>query len=79
MRVLVIHGSPHKGHTLKLTYKFEEAIKEYGDIQFEYLFLNELNIDMCRGCFHYITRGEDFCPIRNDNVKLVLQKFFSGR
>lgn len=72
MNILVIHGSPHDGNTLKLTRKFEEAMKTYGDIRFEYLNVRELNLEMCRGCFNCITRGEDLCPIRNDDLKLVL-------
>ncbi|MBN2545165.1 MAG: flavodoxin family protein, partial [Spirochaetes bacterium] len=74
MKVLVIHGSPHKGHTLKLTNKFEEAVKKYGEASFEYLSVNELDIKMCRGCFNCITKGEELCPNKNDDVKLVLKK-----
>lgn len=74
MEILVIHGSPHNGNTLKLTRKFEEVVKKYNDVLFEYLSINELNIQMCRGCFNCITKGEDLCPLKDDDVKLVLEE-----
>jgi multimeric flavodoxin WrbA len=74
LKVLVIHGSPHQGNTMKLTRKFEETMRKHGSIHFEYLSVNELSIGMCQGCFNCITKGEDFCPLQNDDVKLILKK-----
>ena len=74
MKVLVVHGSPHTGHTMKLTQKFEEAVKKCGDADFEYISVSQLNIDMCKGCFVCITRGEELCPLKSDDVQLVVKK-----
>jgi len=74
IKVLVIHGSPHQGNTMKLTRKFEETMKKHGDIHFEYLSVSELSIGMCRGCFNCITKGENLCPLQNDDVKRILIK-----
>ena len=79
MKILVIHGSPHKGNTLNLTYKFEDAMKKYGDVIFEYLSVNELNLEMCRGCFNCITKGEYLCPIKNDDFTSPSSFSFQSR
>jgi hypothetical protein len=49
-------------------------MKKLGKVDFEYLSVNELNIEMCRGCTTCITKGEYFCPLKDDDVKLVVEK-----
>ena len=74
MKVLVIVGSSRgKGNTYKTTKQLEEKIKKIGEIEFDYLFLREANLKPCRGCFTCITRGEQFCPIKDDRAKIEEQ------
>ncbi|NLD92546.1 MAG: flavodoxin family protein [Fibrobacter sp.] len=74
MKIVVIHGSPHDGNTLKLAKRFEEIMKKSGDVQFEYLTVRDMFISPCRGCFACITKGEEFCPLKNDDTKLIIEK-----
>ena len=74
MKVLVIVGSSRgKGNTYKVTKQLEEKIKKLGDVEFNYLFLKETNLEPCRGCFTCVTRGEHLCPIKDDRVKIEEQ------
>jgi len=74
MKVLVIVGSSRgKGNTYKVTKQLEEKIKELGDVEFNYLFLKEANLEQCRGCFACVTKGEHLCPIKDDRARIEEQ------
>jgi multimeric flavodoxin WrbA len=67
MKVLTIIGSPRKnGNSYQAAKKLEENIKHKGDYQFEYLFLRNFNLQDCKGCFNCISRGIEYCPIKDD-------------
>lgn len=67
MKVLTIIGSPRKkGNSYKATREVEKQMQKQGSVDFEYLFLQDVNLDMCRGCFNCITRGEKYCPLKDD-------------
>ncbi|HYF84236.1 MAG TPA: NAD(P)H-dependent oxidoreductase [Clostridia bacterium] len=73
MKVLAIIGSPRKGNSYKITQRIEEKLKGLGDIEFNYIFLNEIHLETCRGCFACISKGENFCPLKDDRVKIEEQ------
>lgn len=74
MKVLVIVSSSRgKGNTYKVTKQFEEKIKKLGEVEFDYLFLKEANLEQCRGCFTCVTRSVHLCPIKDDRVKIEEQ------
>lgn len=71
MKVLAIMGSPRKqGNTYKVTKMVEEQMHLLADVEFEYLFLRDLNLGMCRGCRLCMDRGEEFCPLKDDRALL---------
>lgn len=74
MKILAIMGSPHKGNTLELTERFEQKLKSHGEVDFEYVHLKDVNIEPCRGCFICFLKGEDKCPIKNDEKAIVAKK-----
>ena len=41
-------------------------MQKLGDVKFEYLFLQDTHLEMCRGCFNCVSRGEEFCPLKDD-------------
>lgn len=41
--------------------------------EFEYLFLKDFNLEMCRGCFSCIKKGEELCPI-DDDLEIIKEK-----
>ena len=65
-KVFVISGSPRKnGDTSKLVREIEAQTAK-SDIEFEYIFLREHNLEFCRGCMLCMKKGEDKCPIKDD-------------
>ncbi|MDP3034012.1 MAG: NAD(P)H-dependent oxidoreductase, partial [Methanobacteriaceae archaeon] len=67
MKILTIMGSPRKrGNTYQATQELEKEMQKLGDVKFEYLFLKDAHLEMCRGCFNCVSRGEEFCPLKDD-------------
>jgi len=70
MKVLAIIGSLRKGNSYRITQQVENCLKSYSnnddsgkvDLEFEYIFLNEDNLELCKGCFVCLPYGEDKCP-----------------
>ena len=71
MQVLAIIGSPRKGHSYRLTQQIEQRLTRNADLQFEYVFLSQMNLQPCRGCYVCQSRGEQYCPIKDERGELV--------
>jgi multimeric flavodoxin WrbA len=68
MKILAICGSPRKGNT----YSALSSIKEnYPHIDYKLLMLNELDFELCRGCYTCVLRGEEKCPIKDDRDMVI--------
>jgi multimeric flavodoxin WrbA len=78
MKVLAIIGSPKKGNSYKITRQVEDRLRSYAehdhagkvDLEFDYLFLKDAGLELCRGCFACIQRGEDKCPLKDSRVDI---------
>jgi len=71
MKVLAIIGSPKKkGNTYKVTRKVEENMKKLGNIEFDYIFLKDLDLKSCLGCGICLDKGEELCPSNDDRAML---------
>lgn len=68
MKILAICGSPRKGNTCAALQVIQD---QYTDIEFEILMLKDLNFQLCRGCYACVTRGEEFCPLKDDRDLLI--------
>lgn len=77
MKILAIIGSPRKGNTYHAVKKVEETMQSMGDIEFEYLMLKDTGLSQCRGCFVCFTKGEIYCPCK-DNAPDIEQKMHSA-
>jgi multimeric flavodoxin WrbA len=42
-----------------------------GDIDFEYVFLNDYNLEFYQGCMLCFDKGEQFCPHTDDRDVLI--------
>jgi multimeric flavodoxin WrbA len=73
MKILAILGSPHKGDSYRLTRRLEEKMRQLAELDFEYVFLKDIAIQPCTGCFNCTTKGEQFCPLK-DGCLAVLEK-----
>ncbi len=71
MRVLTIIGSPRKGHSYRVVQQIERRLTQNPKVQFEYLFLSQLNLQICRGCYVCQSRGEQDCSLKDDRAELV--------
>lgn len=67
MKILAVIGSPRKGKTLKTVQKIEQIHKKIVDCEYEYVFLKDINLMSCKGCFVCISKGEELCPLKDDN------------
>ena len=71
VKILAIMGSPRKnGNTYLLTRRVEEKMKQLGDMDFEYVFLKDLDLRPCLGCGVCFMKGEDHCPHKDDRAML---------
>lgn len=67
MKILTIIGSPRKkGNSYKAAKKLEQEMKNRGNYEFEYLFLKDAHLEICRGCFNCISQGSELCPLYDD-------------
>ena len=73
IKVLAIIGSPRKGNSYQLTQMIEERLKNHKEIEFEYLFLKDLDLDNYTGCQSCIVNGKESCPL-DDDRDIIEQK-----
>ncbi len=59
-------GSPRKGSTFKVVTQFEQELNRLGAVNFDYIFLKDLQLNSCRGCELCLSKGEKFCPLDDD-------------
>lgn len=71
MQVLAIIGSRRKGNSYRLTEQIERLLTRNADVRFEYVFLSQVNLQACRGCYLCQSRGEQYCPLQDDRATLV--------
>lgn len=70
MKVIAIMGSPHKGKGYKIVQKIETELKLIDNVDFQYIFLSEVNFHTCIGCFACISKGERYCPLKDDKESI---------
>ena len=71
MKILAVIGSPKgKGSGYEITSRIESQMKKHGEVEFDYLFLRDQNLKMCKGCFVCVTRGENLCPLKDDRATI---------
>lgn len=67
MKILAVIGSPKgKGSGHEIARSIENQMKRHGEVEFDYLFLRDQNLRLCKGCFVCVTRGENLCPLKDD-------------
>lgn len=73
MVITAVIGSYKKGNTLKVVQQMEERMKSLGPVDFRYIFLTEINLCQCRGCFACLAKGEAFCPLKDSLLDVEKQ------
>jgi multimeric flavodoxin WrbA len=70
MKILAIMGSPHKGNSLEITQRIEDKLAQFGDVEFEYVHLKDIDLQPCKGCFACFIHGEHRCPLKDDGAQI---------
>lgn len=75
MKIFAIIGSPRTdGNTYKAVKRIENELRaKSSDIQIEYSQLSNVNLELCKGCYVCIARGEEYCPLRDDRESLEMK------
>jgi multimeric flavodoxin WrbA len=77
MKILAILGSPRKGESYWGAQQVEKQLTTHPDVEFEYVWLRDLNIKDCLGCHACIFKGEEKCPLKDDTA-LLQQKMMEA-
>lgn len=79
MKILAIIGSPRKkGNTFSIIEKIFSKLKSFNDVEVEYLFLSDVKLDFCKGCCACLTKGDDYCPNKEDDIRMIEEKILSS-
>lgn len=71
-------GSPRKnGDTKKIIQIIENNMTSFSDTKFEYIYLSDANIELCKGCQNCFLKGEDKCP-HKDDIPIIKQKMLDA-
>src|SRR5512143_2920305 len=70
MKVLAIMGSPRKGDSFEVTHLIEKSMKSLGNVDFEYLWLKDAHLEICRGCCVCFAKGEKCCTLKDDRERI---------
>jgi multimeric flavodoxin WrbA len=70
LKILIIHGSPHKGQTFEVTMDFLKELGNRIEIEVRHIFLFQERLELCRGCGTCITLGEDRCPSKDGLLQI---------
>jgi multimeric flavodoxin WrbA len=76
-KVLVIMGSPRKGNTYDACEQIRTELEKRVEVEFEYLWLKDVNLQSCRGCFNCFLVGESACP-NQDDAPMIRQKMLDA-
>ena len=77
MKILVIISSFRKKNTYNSVKHIEKIHKETTSCDYEYVFLKDMDIKPCIGCHMCLTKGEEFCPLK-DELGVLIDKIESS-
>lgn len=67
MKAVIVEASPKKdGNSVTLARKFIKGLQENPDVETTELYLDDLKIEFCRGCWSCLKLGEPGCVIEDD-------------
>ena len=51
--------------------RIEETLAGFGDVQFDYVHLKDVELKPCRGCFMCFMNGNERCPVKDDKEMIA--------
>ena len=76
-KILVIIASPRKGNTFEACEILRTKIEKDMPVEYEYLWLKDMNLLPCKGCFTCFCQEETACPNRDD-APLIRRKMLEA-
>ncbi len=70
LKILTIHGSPHKGQTYEATMEFLKELGNRIEIEVKHIFLFQERLELCQGCGACVIFGEDKC-LNKDGLREI--------
>ncbi|MFX1531850.1 MAG: flavodoxin family protein [Promethearchaeota archaeon] len=70
LKILTIHGSPHKGKTYEITMEFLKELQNRIEIEVIHTFLFQEHLELCQGCGNCIVFGEERCPNKDGLLQI---------
>ncbi len=70
-KIAAFIGTESRKATYQAVREIENNLKQSGQIDFEYVFLSDYNLEFCRGCKARFFKGEEFCPLKDDRDALL--------
>jgi multimeric flavodoxin WrbA len=70
-RVTAFIGTARKKSTYGAVRQFLDNLQSFGEIEDEIVTLNDCRLGICRGCKQCFTKGEEFCPVKDDRDMLI--------
>ncbi len=71
MHIVAVVGSPRQGNSMEMARVMEEELQKLGPVQFELLWLAQMDLELCRGCNLCITRGPETCPCADGGARVA--------
>lgn len=70
-KVIALVGSARKKYTYDAAREFLDRLEALGGVETEMVMLGDYQVGTCRGCKACFTRGEEFCPLKDDRDVLI--------
>jgi len=70
-KVTAFVGSAHKKNTYQAVLQFLNNLQALGDVEYEIVTLSDYKLGFCRGCRVCFEKGEQFCPLKDDQDLLM--------
>jgi multimeric flavodoxin WrbA len=70
-KVIAFVGSARKQHTHYAVRQFLSVLESLGDVEYEIVALSDCQMETYRGCLTCFTKGEQFCPLKDDRDLLI--------
>lgn len=72
MKIVAVMGTYRKnGSGAEYIRQIEQTLNSLPDVTFEYIWLGDCNLSLCRGCMVCYERGEDACPLKDGYFEAI--------
>jgi multimeric flavodoxin WrbA len=70
-RVTAFVATARKKSTYNAVRQFLDNLKSLGNVEYDIVVLNHLQLGICKGCKRCFSKGEEFCPLKGDRDVLI--------